>query len=39
MLAKARDQGVNASGIPVIDVRGRLVGGFNPARIEQLLTN
>jgi glutaredoxin len=39
MLAKAKDQGVNASGIPVIDVRGRLVGGFNPARIEQLLTN
>ena len=39
MLAKARDQGVNASGIPVIDVRGRLVGGFNAARIEQLLTN
>lgn len=39
MLAKAKDQGVNASGIPVIDVRGRLVGGFNPQRIDQLLTN
>jgi glutaredoxin len=39
MLAKAREQGVNASGIPVIDVKGRLIGGFNPARIEQLLTN
>ena len=39
MLAKAKEQGVNASGIPVIDVRGRLMGGFNPARLEQLLTN
>ncbi len=37
MLAKAKAQGVSTSGIPVIDVRGTLLGGFNPARIEQLL--
>ncbi len=37
MLAKAKAQGVNTGGIPVIDVRGTLLGGFNPVRIEQLL--
>jgi glutaredoxin len=37
MLAKAKAQGVNTGGIPVIDVKGTLVGGFNAARIDQLL--
>ncbi|HEY6878323.1 MAG TPA: glutaredoxin domain-containing protein, partial [Polyangiales bacterium] len=37
MMAKAKAQGVNTSGIPVIDVKGTLVGGFNAARIDQLL--
>jgi len=37
MLAKARAQGVQTGGIPVIDVRGTLLGGFNAQRIEQLL--
>jgi len=37
MLAKAEAQGVRTNGIPVIDVRGTLLGGFNAARIEQLL--
>jgi glutaredoxin len=37
MMAKAKAQGVNTGGIPVIDVKGTLVGGFNAARIDQLL--
>jgi glutaredoxin len=37
MLAKARAQGVSTSGIPVIDVRGRLMGGFDPSAIESAL--
>ena len=37
MLAKAKKQGINPSGIPVIDVKGTLVGGFNPAMVESLL--
>jgi glutaredoxin len=37
MLAKARAQGVQTGGIPVIDVHGTLLGGFNAQRIEQLL--
>lgn len=37
MVAKARAQGVKTGGIPVIDVRGTMLGGFNPERIEQLL--
>lgn len=39
MLAKAKEQGVSTGGIPVIDVRGTLLGGFNPRRIEQLLAS
>lgn len=39
MLAKAKEQGVRAGGIPMIDVRGQLVGGFDPARLERLLAN
>jgi glutaredoxin len=37
MMAKAKAQGVRTGGIPVIDVRGTLLGGFNAQRIEQLL--
>jgi glutaredoxin len=37
MLAKARAQGVSTSGIPVIDVRGVMMGGFDPRRIESAL--
>jgi glutaredoxin len=37
MLAKAKAQGVQTGGIPVIDVRGTMLGGFNARRIEQLL--
>jgi glutaredoxin len=37
MMTKARSQGVRTGGIPVIDVRGTLLGGFNAQRIEQLL--
>jgi glutaredoxin len=37
MLAKAKAQGVNTRGIPVIDVYGTLLGGFDPRRIDQLL--
>lgn len=39
MLAKARSQGVSTSGIPVIDVRGRLMGGFDPRAIESALAH
>jgi glutaredoxin len=37
MMAKAKAQGVQTGGIPVIDVHGTLLGGFNAQRIEQLL--
>lgn len=37
MQAKARAQGVSTSGIPVIDVRGRLTTGFDPNTLERLL--
>jgi mycoredoxin len=37
MLAKARAQGVSTNGIPVIDVRGVMMGGFDPRRIESAL--
>jgi glutaredoxin len=39
MMSKAKAQGVRTSGIPVIDVRGTLLGGFNAQRIEQLLAS
>jgi glutaredoxin len=37
MLEKARAQGVSASGIPVIDVYGKLLGGFDPVAVDRLL--
>lgn len=37
MQTKARAQGVPTSGIPVIDVRGRLTTGFDPGTLERLL--
>jgi glutaredoxin len=37
MLRKAQAAGVNATGIPVIDFRGTILAGFNPAAIEQLI--
>lgn len=37
MMAKAKSQGVRTGGIPVIDVHGTMLGGFDARRIEQLL--
>jgi glutaredoxin len=37
MLSKAKAQGVSTAGIPVIDVRGTLLGGFDPNKVERLL--
>ncbi len=37
MQAKARAQGIRTSGIPVIDVNGTLMTGFNPERLQALL--
>jgi glutaredoxin len=37
MMEKARAQGVNASGIPVIDVYGKLMGGFDPGAMDRAL--
>jgi glutaredoxin len=37
MLEKARAQGVSTQGIPVIDVRGKLMAGFDPNTVERLL--
>ena len=39
MMSKAKAQGVQTGGIPVIDVRGTLLPGFNAMRIEQLLAS
>jgi len=39
MLAKARAQGVSTQGIPVIDVRGTLMGGFDANAVERLLAS
>jgi len=39
MMTKAQAQGVRTGGIPVIDVKGTMVGGFNARRIEQLLAS
>ena len=39
MMTKAKAQGVQTGGIPVIDVRGTLLPGFNAMRIEQLLAS
>jgi glutaredoxin len=37
MLAKAQAQGVRTSGIPVIDVYGKILGGFNPMVMDEAL--
>lgn len=37
MARKARRAGLQFGGVPVIDVRGRLLQGFDPAEIERLL--
>lgn len=39
MMSKAKAQGVQTGGIPVIDVKGTLLPGFNAMRIEQLLAS
>ena len=38
LLQKASAAGISASGVPVLDVGGTLVQGFDPARIEALLS-
>lgn len=35
--AKAKEKGIKTGSVPVIDVRGELMVGFNRARLEQLL--
>ena len=37
LMRKARAAGIQASGVPVIDVRGTLMQGFNPAKLDKLL--
>jgi len=37
MLSKAKAQGVSTNGIPVIDVHGKLLPGFDPRAVERLL--
>ncbi|MBI3072558.1 MAG: hypothetical protein HYY84_10630 [Deltaproteobacteria bacterium] len=37
MQRKAAAQGVSARGVPVIDIRGKLIAGFDPQTIERLL--
>jgi glutaredoxin len=37
LVAKARKAGINASSVPVVDVRGELMVGFQRARLEKLL--
>jgi glutaredoxin len=39
MLTKARAQGVSTSGIPVLDVKGTMLGGFNESTVERLLAS
>lgn len=39
MLSKARAQGVSTSGIPVLDVKGTMLGGFNQGAVERLLAS
>jgi glutaredoxin len=39
MLSKARAQGVSTSGIPVLDVRGTMLGGFNESVVARLLAS
>jgi glutaredoxin 3 len=37
LLQKARAQGISASGVPVLEVNGTLMQGFDPERLTQLL--
>jgi glutaredoxin len=37
LVAKAKQAGVNASSVPVVDVRGELMVGFQRSRLEKLL--
>ena len=37
LLAKSRAQGVSTSGVPVLDVSGTLMQGFNPERLAKML--
>jgi glutaredoxin len=37
LLQKARAQGISATGVPVLEVRGTLMQGFDPERLAQLL--
>lgn len=37
LMAKAQRQGLSPSGVPVLDVRGTLIEGFDPARVTALL--
>ena len=37
LLQKARGQGISASGVPVLDVNGTLMQGFDPNRLNALL--
>jgi glutaredoxin len=37
LLEKARRAGISATGVPVLDVRGTLMQGFNPERLRALL--
>jgi glutaredoxin len=39
MLQKARAQGVSTQGIPVLDVRGTMMGGFDANAVERLLAS
>jgi glutaredoxin len=39
MMEKARAQGVSTQGIPVLDVRGKMMGGFDANAVERLLAS
>ena len=39
MLQKARAQGIEPRGVPVIDVYGQIIPGFDQARISRLLSS
>ena len=38
LMSKARRAGISTSGVPVLDVHGQLMQGFDPARLNTLLT-
>ncbi|MCA9669652.1 MAG: hypothetical protein KC503_28850 [Myxococcales bacterium] len=37
LMRKAKAAGISASGVPVLDIKGKLMQGFNPQKLEQLL--